>query len=250
MAKGKRPDPDESPDDLEAPPLYYGLTPNQVVAHNLQQIRQWRRLTQSEAAEAIEPYVGKRWSKANFSAAERSIAGERIRQFDADEIVAFAKAFDVPVTWFFLPPAPWAQNGVPVHLQHSSSTEPLAVLADLIFGDNEGRSLLELRLQYFLQELGPGPLSDTQQRITQLVDAKKTALVEHAVADLTHWQTALRSLANQLEDLQQRARTAARTDLAATDSTNDTAPTGTEDAAAPAGTATKAARTRKGASKR
>ena len=250
MAKGQRQDPDEQPDDeLEVPPLYYGLTPNQVVAHNLQQIRQWRGLTQSEAAEAIEPYVGKRWSKANFSAAERSIAGERIRQFDADEIVAFAKAFDVPVTWFFLPPVPWAQDGAPVHLQHSSSREPLAVLADLIFGDDAGRSLLELRLQYFLQELGPAPLSDAQQRITQLVDAKKTALVEHAVADLTQWQTALRSLANQLEDLQQRASNAATADLAAAGRTNDPARTGTEDVTTPAGTA-KAARTRKGASKK
>lgn len=124
------------------------------------------------------------------------------------------------------------------------------MLADLIFGDDEGRGLLELRLQYFLQELGPGPLSDTQLRITRLVDAKKSALVEHAITDLTHWQTALRSLANQLEDLQERARAAARNDLAATERANETAPPVTEDAAAPAGTATKAARTRKGASKK
>jgi hypothetical protein len=39
-----------------------------------------------------------------FSAAERSVAGKRIREFDADTIQAFARTFDLPVAWFFLPP--------------------------------------------------------------------------------------------------------------------------------------------------
>jgi hypothetical protein len=210
--------PGDDSDDLDVvPPLYYGLTPNQVVAYNLQQIRRWRRLTQDQAAELIEPFVGKRWSKANFSAAERSVAGERIRQFDADEIVAFAKAFDVPVAWFLLPPLPWADDGAPVHLQLDANhdPEPLATLADLVFGDDEGAALLGIRLQGFLQELGPAPISDVQARIARLVDTKKSVLVEHTVTDLGQWQIALRSLANQLEDLQVRARDAARLELRA-----------------------------------
>jgi hypothetical protein len=40
-----------------------------------------------------------------FSAAERSITGERIRQFDADELVAFVAGFRFPLTFFFVPPA-------------------------------------------------------------------------------------------------------------------------------------------------
>ena len=85
-------------------PLYFGLTPNQVVAYNLAQARTLRQWTQDEAAEKLEPYLGRRWSKATFSAAERSIESDRVRQFDANEIVAFARGFDLPVSWFFLPP--------------------------------------------------------------------------------------------------------------------------------------------------
>lgn len=78
-------------------------TPNQLVAENLKKARELRGWTQEEAAEKLEPYLDVRWSKATFSAAERSVAGERIRQFDADEIFAFSQAFDLPIGWFFLP---------------------------------------------------------------------------------------------------------------------------------------------------
>lgn len=43
------------------------------------------------------------WSKS-FSAAERSVDGKRVRQFHADEVIAFARAFEVPLTAFLLPP--------------------------------------------------------------------------------------------------------------------------------------------------
>jgi hypothetical protein len=197
-------------------PLYFGLTPNQVVAYNLAQARLLRNWTQEEAAEALEPYLGRRWSKASFSAAERSVDGDRIRQFEADEIVAFARAFHLPVSWFFLPPPPWAAPGIPARLKSPGAErfgEPLALLADLVFGDDEQRAVLELRLQAFLQELGPNPLSDAQARITQLVDAKKDQLVRHAVSDLGRWQTQLRALANHLEDLERRAEASARREL-------------------------------------
>lgn len=160
-------------------PLYFRLTPNQVVAHNLAQARLLRGWTQEEAAAALEPHVGKRWSKATFSAAERSVAGDRVRQFDADEIVAFARAFALRVSWFFLLPPPWADAGVPARLQTPTNREvgdSLAVLADLVFGDDEAADYLDLRLRAFLDELGPNPLSEAQQRVTDLVAAKKAAL--------------------------------------------------------------------------
>ena len=105
------------PDQPEVP-LYFGLSPNQVVAYNLAQARLLRGWTQDQAAEALEAHVGARWSKATFSAAERSVDGERVRQFDADEIVAFARAFDLPVNWFFLPPPPWAAPACPPSCRH------------------------------------------------------------------------------------------------------------------------------------
>lgn len=80
------------------------MTPNQLVALNLRRARTLLGLTQEQAAERLEPYLGERWSKRSFSAAERSVAGERIRQFSADDLVALAAAFDLPVSFFLAIP--------------------------------------------------------------------------------------------------------------------------------------------------
>src|SRR5437588_13084474 len=90
--------------------LFLALTPNQVVAFNLQQARLWRGWTQQQAADALEPYLGKRWSVGSMSQAERSIAGKVVRQFSADEIFAFSRDFDLPTGWFFRPPPPCADE--------------------------------------------------------------------------------------------------------------------------------------------
>ena len=74
------------------------ISPNQVVAFNLAEARTLRGWTQEKAAVELEPFVGARWSKATFSAAERSVDGQRVRQFTADEIVAFSRCFRVPAT--------------------------------------------------------------------------------------------------------------------------------------------------------
>ena len=203
-------------DEPEELPLYFGLTANQVVAYNLAQARDQKGWTQEEAADALAPHLGRRWSRASFSAAERSVDGDRVRMFDADEIVAFARTFDLPVSWFFMPPMPWAAPGIPIKFQAPDAERfghALAVLADLVFGDDQSRGLLELRLQAFLAELGPNPLSDAQQRVADLVDARKTQLVQHTLSDLSRWQTQLRSLANHLEDLEARSGRAALADL-------------------------------------
>jgi hypothetical protein len=189
-------------------PLYFGLTPNQVVAYNLALARHDQGWTQDQACDALEPHLGARWSKANYSAAERSVDGVRVRNFTADEIVAFARAFERPVTWFFMPPPPWAAPGVPTKLRTPDAEAlgaPLALLADLVFGTDHDRAVLQLRLQAFLDELGPNPLSDAQAHVAELVEARKAALVRHALGDLQQWQTQLRALANHLEDLEHRA---------------------------------------------
>jgi transcriptional regulator with XRE-family HTH domain len=189
-------------------PLYFELTPNQVVAYNLAQARLEKGWTQDEACEALAPYLGTRWSKANYSAAERSVDGTRIRQFDADEIVAFARGFDLPVSWFFLPPPPWSSPGIPVKLRTPDADRfgaPLALLADLVFGDDYHRATMVLRLQAFLDQLGPNPLSAAQQRVVDLIEARKAQLVRHALGDLKRWQTQLRALANHIEDLEEQS---------------------------------------------
>lgn len=200
-----------------APDPYLGLTPNQVVAFNLAQARQWKGWTQEQAAQALEPHLGKRWSKASVSQAERSIAGKFVRNFDADEIVAFARAFELPIGWFFMPPPPFSDRpGVPVKLKTPDAEllgTALALLVDLVFGDETNQALLEMRLDAWLQQRPP-QLTQAQQRITSLVRRRIESLARATIDDLADWQTTLRAMANQLEDLETRARASVDEELA------------------------------------
>ena len=45
-----------------------------------------------------------RLPQASISALERSYGGDKRREFDAQEILAFACGFDLPLLWFVLPP--------------------------------------------------------------------------------------------------------------------------------------------------
>jgi hypothetical protein len=109
-----------------------------------------------------------------------------------------------------MPPPPWSEHpGVPVRLATPDAEEhgqALGLLVDLVFGDPAQQGLLALRLEAFLNQLGPLPLTEAQQRIASAVDARVEALVRHSFRDLGRWQTALRSIANQLEDLERRAK--------------------------------------------
>src|SRR3546814_12300853 len=64
---------------------------------------------------------------------------------------------------------------------------------------------MTLRLQAFLDELGPNPISDAQQRVNEAVEARKTQLVRHALGDRQQWRTQLRALATNREDLEHRS---------------------------------------------
>lgn len=79
-------------------------TASQVVAHNLTLARELRGLTQTEVADRLGRFTGASWSQATVAQAEGSVAGRRVRQFTANELVALARTFDLPVLFFFLPP--------------------------------------------------------------------------------------------------------------------------------------------------
>lgn len=66
--------------------------------------RQLRGLTQSEIAERLTTFTGTTWSAVTVAQAEGSVTGQRVRQFSANELVALARTFDLPVMYFFLPP--------------------------------------------------------------------------------------------------------------------------------------------------
>lgn len=79
-------------------------TASQVVAHNLTKARELRGFTQTEVAERLTKFTDSRWSQATVAQAEGSVSGQRVRQFTANELVALARTFDLPVFYFFMPP--------------------------------------------------------------------------------------------------------------------------------------------------
>jgi 8-oxo-dGTP pyrophosphatase MutT (NUDIX family)/transcriptional regulator with XRE-family HTH domain len=120
-----------------------GLDINQVIAYNLMRVRKALGLSQEQAAERLAPHLGVRWSKAVYSAAERSYAGKRIRQFTAADVAAFAVAFSVPLLYFFLPPRPDDREATGVVVG-----DRLVSWADLldVMLDGKQQSALHLRL--------------------------------------------------------------------------------------------------------
>lgn len=89
--------------ERSAPPVADVLSVNQIVSYNLFRARRSAGWTQQDVAELLERYTGRGWSNASVSAAERAWQGGRPRRFDASEIVALAKIFDQPISYFFLP---------------------------------------------------------------------------------------------------------------------------------------------------
>ena len=160
-------------------PLFWGLTPNQLVGYNLWCARQERGWTQAQAAEALEPHLGVRWTVAQVSAAERSVDGTRVRQFTADDLVAFAQAFDVPITYFFIPPRPSATwSKVKPGTSEDALNRTMAVMIDLILGDgNEGAPLMAKHLSEVMRDLDPALFSDAQERIFALARLRVLGVV-------------------------------------------------------------------------
>jgi transcriptional regulator with XRE-family HTH domain len=79
-------------------------TASQLVAHNVTRARELRGLTQAEVAERLSRFTGTKWTQATVAQAEGSVGGQRVRQFTANELVALARTFDLPVLFFFMPP--------------------------------------------------------------------------------------------------------------------------------------------------
>jgi transcriptional regulator with XRE-family HTH domain len=184
-------------------PLFWGMSPNQVVAYNLWQARQERGWTQAQAAEALEPYLGVRWTVAQVSAAERSVDGTRVRQFSADDIVAFAQAFRLPVTYFFLPTRPGAKwSKVDPEASTGQLGQTMARMIDVVVGDNiDGAPRVVSRLYEFMADIDLDAYTDAQRRIFDLARHRLLAVVGQAVGSLGAWQESLRHIADEVGQL-------------------------------------------------
>lgn len=167
------------------------LTVNQVVAHNLRAARALRGWTQEEAAAHLEPFIGSLWSRANFSAAERSAdpSSTRVRNFSADDIVAIAGAFELPVGYFFTPPVR-ARDVDESYLGHeevgiTTSGGPSFRVDEYMrvtFGSEEGRDHLRARLKELVQwspSLGDAAQASVES-LTHFIDAKLAAVGAYA----------------------------------------------------------------------
>jgi transcriptional regulator with XRE-family HTH domain len=128
-------------------------TPNQIVAYRIHEARRMRGWTQEQAAAELEPYLGTKLSTASFSAIERSFAGGRIRQFNADEILALSRGFRLPIGWFFTPPPVMENIDISTPDAKGGGWEPL-LLIDAILGNPD--TLPEWEEALRLWSISPG----------------------------------------------------------------------------------------------
>jgi transcriptional regulator with XRE-family HTH domain len=180
-------------------------TPNQVVAGNLVRLRQRRGLTQAEVARLLSAVAGKEWSEAMVAHAERSVTGNRVREFTADDLVTLARAFDVPVL-YFLTPAP---TGIFVYVP-GSRIDTLTML-EAVLGRPDNLSEWETLLDewsFAADEELPFPLSQRRRQQIRAV-AGEIALIrahhlvrKHFKGNLMELQNTLRSVADLVLDVE------------------------------------------------
>ena len=176
------------------------LTPNQIVAANLAQAREMNGWTQEQAAKEMAPFLGKQWSKATFSVAERSVDGDRVRDFSADELLAFSRAFGLPVTWFFIPPEPTVE-GEDVPGIAAADAGPrgheLSLVIERLYGTWQEREWLIERLQRLSER--------AQLRFDDLPEELRTGLAypntfeQVYVDELRRWRQSLLDVASRVE---------------------------------------------------
>jgi transcriptional regulator with XRE-family HTH domain len=181
-------------------------TPNQVVAGNLARLRQRRGLTQAEVARLLSAVAGKEWSEAMVAHAERSVTGNRVREFTADDLVTLARAFDVPVLYFLTPPP----SGIFVHLP-GSRVDTLTML-EAVLGRLDNLSEWEALLDewdFAESEELPFPLSAERRRKIRAVAGEIAVIRAHHLirrrfkGDLMQLRDTLRSLSDLVLDIEQ-----------------------------------------------
>jgi transcriptional regulator with XRE-family HTH domain len=172
----------------------------------LTRLRRRRGLTQGEVARLLSSVAGKEWSEAMVAHAERSVTGTRVREFTADDLVTFARAFDVPVLYFLTPPP----TGVFVQVPHSRITTMDMLEAVLGRPDNlaEWEALLD-EWNFAGDEQVPFPLdADRRQQIRATAGEIALIRAHHLIrrrftGDLLQLRDTLRSLADLVLDVEQ-----------------------------------------------
>ena len=103
-----------------------GLDVNAVVSYNVKAIRERRGMTQQAVADRLAELTGHQLPQASISAMERGFDGERRRRFDAHELYLLSQVFDVPIAYFFIPPAGMTGHGAGRHPPAGRRAVPVA----------------------------------------------------------------------------------------------------------------------------
>jgi transcriptional regulator with XRE-family HTH domain len=171
------------------------MNANQLVAHNLRRARLARDLTQAQAGKQLEPYLGVRWSSAVFSAAETSVSGKRVKEFTANELLAFARAFGFPVPWFFLPP-PEAELREEVFTGGRVTTDTAALIEAAVPAFDEA---IPARLRELAQTLPGRELPTLEERMARSLRARWASAVDAFLDDSRADAEHLRDIAQRLD---------------------------------------------------
>ena len=185
-------------------------TPNQIVALNIARARAMRGWTQEQASAAVAPYLGTRLSNASFSSIERSIAGARVKQFSADELIAFSRGFDLPIGWFFLPPPPEQDAGL-----HAADATwrgvDMSVLVDAVLGTDSSTPLWRQALLDYAAATanaqadstgtGAATAGTAENRLDQLAELRAAAELRKTFGDITEARAVLLRLAELMDRL-------------------------------------------------
>lgn len=115
---------------------------NAVVSFNLKLIRERQGFTQQQVAHRLAMLTGHELPQASISAMERGFDGDRRRRFDAHELYLLSRVFNVPIAYFFLPPA--AGDRGPQFL--ADSDEPLNSLYVALLGQDDELADVDQRL--------------------------------------------------------------------------------------------------------
>lgn len=210
------------------------FTPNQVVAYNMWRGRLLRDWTQDKAAEAVAPYLGTRLSAASWSAAERSVEGVRIREFNADELLALARGFGVPIGWFLTPPPVDEEIGLATPDAGREGLDPI-VLLDALLGTEETLPYLEDVLAAYTGLTTHHVLIDPegvalnlgreqprmQDRLQSQVALRAKLVAEQAFGDVRRASATLRRLADVLDGIGEVIEETGSPDQVARTDTND-----------------------------
>jgi transcriptional regulator with XRE-family HTH domain len=190
-------------------------TPNQIVAYNVARARLLRGWTQEQAADALAPYLGTRLSAASFSALERSVAGGRIREFSADELLALSRGFDLPIGWFLTPPT--AMEGVALATpDHPKGADPMILLDAILGTDDNIEAWEQVLVQYpaphwrrmrihadgQMEDVGRvGVDVDFHERLEHVQRLRAKLTVREKFGDLAEARRVLQGIADVLDEL-------------------------------------------------